>query len=268
MPKTNIGGLEMYYEVHGRGEPLVLIHGLGMACSTWFNQIPLLSQSYQVVVFDNRGAGRTEAPADAYTLDMMATDTAALFQSLDIPQAHVLGFSLGGLIAQRLALQQPDRIRSLLLVSTATQLPPKAKQVMETWLEMSRAGLALDILAREGLLWVYTDAFFRDNQAVNAAVESARHEPHPLTLEGFAGQVAALVEAQTAADLHHIQVPTLVVAGRDDILIPPAYAAELAAQIPGAELVILEPAGHNCWMEFPELFNSTILHFLNQITTR
>lgn len=268
MPNTNVGGLEMYYEVHGWGEPLVLIHGLGMACSTWFNQIPQLSQNHRVIVFDNRGAGRTAAPAEAYTLEMMATDTAALLQSLDIPQAHVLGFSMGGLIAQQLALQQPDLVRSLLLVSTAIQLPPKAKQVMETWLEMSRAGLALDLLVREGLLWVYTDAFFRDNKAVNSAVESARHAPHPLTLEGLAGQVAALVEDVPAADLDQVKVPTLVVAGRDDILIAPAYAAELAAQIPKAELVILEPAGHNCWMEFPEPFNQTILHFLNWIATR
>lgn len=147
MPRTKIGNIEMYYEVHGSGEPIVLIHGLSMDSSTWFNQVPILSQKYQVVVFDNRGVGQTDAP------------------------------------------------------------------------------------------------------------------------HGFAGQVAALMKHDTRSRISQISVPTLVLIGGDDIFIPIEFSEELAGKIPKAELVALERGGHNCWMEFPELFNQAVMQFLDGVTS-
>ncbi|MEM9091605.1 MAG: alpha/beta hydrolase [Cyanobacteria bacterium P01_F01_bin.53] len=160
----------MYYEIHGSGEPLVLIHGLSMDSSTWFNQVPLLSQKYQVVVFDNRGVGQTDAPHEDYSTEMMADDTVALLRFLNVDNAHILGFSMGGMIAQIIALKYPELVKSLLLNTTAAQFPAKAKHLVQNWLRMLNENVSLETRIREGFLWVYTDTFFEhDEQSNNRA---------------------------------------------------------------------------------------------------
>ena len=160
MPRTRIGNIEMYYEVHGSGEPLILIHGLSMDSSTWFDRVPLLSQKYQVVIFDNRGVGRTDAPNEDYSTEMMADDTAALLKFLNVDKAHILGFSMGGMIAQIVALKYPELVKSLLLNATAAQFPAKARHLVQNWLRMLNENVSLETRIREGFLWVYTDDFF------------------------------------------------------------------------------------------------------------
>lgn len=267
MPKTRIGNIEMYYEVHGSGEPLVLVHGLSMDSSTWFNQVPLFSQKYQVVVFDNRGVGQTDAPHEEYSTEMMADDTVALLKFLNVDNAHILGVSMGGMIAQIMALKYPELVKSLLLNITAAQLPAKAKHIVQNWLRMLNENVSLETRIREGFLWVYTDQFFAHDEMVTASVNLAINHPHPLSTHGFAGQVAALMKHDTRSRISHISVPTLVLMGGDDIFIPIEFSEELAGKIPKAELVVLERGGHNCWLEFPELFNQAVMQFLDRVTS-
>jgi 3-oxoadipate enol-lactonase len=267
MPRTRIGNIEMYYEVHGGGEPIVLIHGLSMDSSTWFNQVPILSQKYQVIVFDNRGVGQTDAPNEDYSTEMMADDTVALLKFLNVDNAHILGFSMGGMIAQIIVLKYPELVKSLLLNTTAAQFPAKAKHLVQTWLRMLNENVSLEICIREGFLWVYTDKFFEHDETVTASVNFAIDHPHPLSTHGFAGQVAALMKHDTRSQISQISVPTLVLIGGDDIFIPIEFSEELAAKIPKAELVVLERGGHNCWMEFPEPFNQTVMQFLDRVTS-
>jgi 3-oxoadipate enol-lactonase len=267
MPRTRIGNIEMYYEVHGSGEPVVLIHGLSMDSSTWFNQVSVLSQNYQVVVFDNRGVGQTDAPNEDYSTEMMADDAVALLKFLNVDNAHILGFSMGGMIAQIIALKYPELVRSLLLNTTAAQFPAKAKHLVQTWLRMLNENVSLETRIREGFLWVYTNEFFEDDETVMASVNLAINHPHPLSTHGFAGQVAALMKHDTRSQISQISVPTLVLIGGDDIFIPIEFSEELAAKILKAELVILERGGHNCWMEFPELFNQAVMQFLGRVTS-
>ncbi len=267
MPKTRIGNIEMYYEVHGSGEPLVLVHGLSMDSSTWFNQVPLLSQKYQVVVFDNRGVGQTDAPHEESSTDMMADDTVALLKFLNVDNAHILGVSMGGMIAQIMALKYPELVKSLLLNTTAAQLPAKAKHIVQNWLRMLNENVSLETRIREGFLWVYTDQFFAHDKTVTAAAHLAINHPHPLSTHGFTGQVAALMKHDTRSQISQISVPTLVLSGGDDIFIPIEFSEELAGKIPKAELVVLERGGHNCWLEFPELFNQAVMQFLDRVTS-
>jgi 3-oxoadipate enol-lactonase len=265
MPRTRIGNIEIYYEVYGSGEPLVLIHGLSMDSSTWLNQVPVLSQKYQVIVFDNRGVGQTDAPSEAYSTDMMADDTVALLKFLNIENAHILGFSMGGMIAQTITLKYPELVRSLLLTSTAARFPARAKHLVQVWLRMLNENVSLESRIREGFLWVYTNKFFEHDETVTASVNSALNSPYPLSTQGFAGQVAALMQHDTRSRLSQISVPTLVLIGGDEILIPVEFSEELTASIPKAELVILEHGGHNCWMEFPEPFNQAVMKFLEGV---
>lgn len=267
MPRTRIGNIEMYYEVHGSGEPLVLIHGLSMASDTWFNQVPILSQKYQVIVFDNRGVGQTDAPDEDYSTEMMADDIATLLQFLNVDNAHILGFSMGGMIAQVVALKYPELVKSLILNATAAQLPAKAKYIVQHWLRMLNENVSLETRVREGLLWVYTDNFFENDEAVTAAVDLAGNQPHPLSKHGFAGQVAALMKYDMRSQISQISAPTLVLVGGDEILIPLECSEELTDKIPKSELVVLERGGHNCWMEFPELFNQAVMQFLDRVTS-
>ena len=108
MPITRIGDIDMYYEVHGTGEPLVLLHGLSLDSSVWIKQVSALSQKYQVIIFDNRGVGQTDDPHNNYSTEMMADDTATLMKFLNVAEAHILGFSMGGMIAQTIALEYPE----------------------------------------------------------------------------------------------------------------------------------------------------------------
>jgi 3-oxoadipate enol-lactonase len=267
MPITKIGNIELYYEVHGNGEPVVLIHGLSMDCSTWFNQIPVLSQNYQVIVFDNRGVGQTDATNEGYSTEMMADDTVALLKFLNVDSAHILGFSLGGMIAQIIALKYPEAVKSLLLNATAAQFPAKAKHLVQTWLRMLNETVSLETRIREGFLWGYTNEFFEDDETVMASVNLAIDHPYPLSAKGFAGQIAALMKHNTRSQISQISAPTLVLMGKDDIFIPIEFSEELAVRIPKARLVILERGGHNCWMEFPELFNQAVMQFLEEVTS-
>lgn len=267
MPKTRIGNIEMYYEVHGSGEPVVLIHGLGMDSSTWFNQVSVLSQNYQVVVFDNRGVGQTDAPNEDYSIEMMADDAAALLKFLNVDNAHIFGVSMGGMIAQIIALKYPELVKSLLLNTTAAQFPAKAKHLVQTWLRMINENVSLETRLRESFLWGYTDEFFENDETVMASVKLAISNPYPLSTHGFAGQVAALMKHDTRSQISQISVPTLVLISKDDIFIPIKFSEELAAKIPKAELVVLERGGHNCWMEYPELVNQAVMQFLGEVTS-
>src|SRR5574341_2228297 len=123
MARTHVNGIDMYYEVHGSGEPLVLIMGLGANTTAWYRQIPVFSREYQVIVFDNRGAGRSDKPNEPYSMGQMADDAHGLMDALGVESAHVFGMSLGGMIAQELVLRYPERVRNLVLGGTMSGGP-------------------------------------------------------------------------------------------------------------------------------------------------
>jgi len=155
MPTVKVGDINMYYEIHGEGEPLLLTAGGGMGLAGWARQTPEFSEKYRVIVFDNRGAGRTDAPDTPYSIEMMADDTAGLLDALGIEKAHILGLSMGGMIAQEFALKYPQRVKSLILATTTASPYPWAKHIIDTWARMAQEGLqtgpCLLGIARENL---------------------------------------------------------------------------------------------------------------------
>ncbi|MEE8470206.1 MAG: alpha/beta hydrolase [Dehalococcoidia bacterium] len=123
MPTARIGDINVYYETYGEGQPLLLIAGLGADLTGWILQIPEFSRKYRVIVFDSRGSGRTDAPDMPYSIEMLADDTAGLLDALGVEKAHILGLSMGGCIAQELALKYPQRVKGLILAATLARLP-------------------------------------------------------------------------------------------------------------------------------------------------
>ena len=207
MPTVTVDGLKMYYELSGAGSPLVLVAGLGLDVSEYGQLIDVLATRYRVLAFDNRGAGRTDKPDEPYSVRQMAADTAGLMKALGIERAHVVGMSLGGRIALELAFEFPERVRSLILVSTSAR-------VERRW--------PIGLLGLVSLV-------FRGR--------------YPQPRYAFHRQRAASVGYDRSADLSALRVPALVVHGRRDHIVPYRLAEDMAAGIPGARLELVD-SGH------------------------
>jgi len=242
----------MFYEETGGGEPLILIMGFGGDHLAWAFQVRALAEHYRVVTFDNRGAGQSDAPEPPYTIRTMADDTAGLIAALGIERAHVVGVSMGGMIAQELALAYPGRVRSLHLGCTTAR--PDTHM---------RAALTPDALVRALMLWLFSYRTYDERpEFVEAVIQTALANPFPQSLTGFLGQTAAIEHHDTLARLPGIHCPTLVSVAEDDILVPPRFSRELVARIPGAALRAVVGAGHVYFWEQADAFNALCLDFL------
>ena len=175
---------------------------------------------------------------------------------------------MGGMIAQIIAVKYPELAKSLLLTATATRLPARGRHLIQLWLRMLNEKVPLEIWFKDIFPWVYTNEFFKNAENVQAALNLALNHPHPQSTHGFAGQVAALMKHDTMTQINQISVPTSVLVGEDDILIPVEFSEEITEKIPNAKLLILKHGGHNCWMEIPELFNQAVMQFLEAVTAK
>jgi len=264
MPTTKVGDINIYYEVHGEGEPLLLIMGLGADVTGWLFQTSEFSKEYRVIVFDNRGVGRTDAPDSPYSIEMMADDAAGLLYALGIEKAHIIGLSMGGMIAQELALKYPQRVKSLILATTAAGPSEgifRAGHVIDTWARMVQEGVSLETRIGEQLIWIFTDKFFENEEQFNMTLNVMLSNPYPQPAYALARQVAACLEHDARDRLGQIAVPTLVLVAKEDILLPVKLSEAIAAGIPSAELVVLEGGGHGFNFEIPDKFNQAVLDF-------
>lgn len=262
MPTATVNGLEMYYEVHGQGEPLVMIMGLG-ATLDWWDEVIVrrLSRRYRLLLFDNRGAGRTAMPGGDYTIQLLAEDTAALMSHAGMEQAHVLGASMGGMIAQELALSHPDRVDKLILVCTSCGGPeavPPSPEVIQLILDQS--GTPEERRARQARLLFPEDYINHNKERLVELAE--RISRYPTSPETFQLQLGAILTFSSYSRLPQIQMPTLVMTGNQDVLIPPQNSEILARRIPNARLVVFPGGGHGFTSQFPEQFCQEVEKFL------
>jgi pimeloyl-ACP methyl ester carboxylesterase len=270
MPKVRANGIDIYFEEHGSGEPLLLIMGWGGNAATWQPQLPGLAEHHRLILFDNRGVGRTSAPDEPYTIPQMAADTLGVLDALDVARAHVFGISMGGMIAQELALEHPERVTSLVLGCTtagsakapgATKLHGEIATFRET---VGDDGPDLEWFA-EFLRRLWTkDALMKSDPHLQDFVFSMiRFPPAP---HGIRRQAEAIARHDTFERLHRISVPTLITTGAEDTLIDPENSELLAQLIPNAELRIFEGLLHAFHLERPDLVNSVIIEFLARAT--
>jgi 3-oxoadipate enol-lactonase len=263
MPLAAVNGLTLYYEETGSGSPLLLIAGLSGNTLGWAMLLPALAERFRVIAFDNWGAGRSSAPPGPYTTREMADDAAALLDHVGIERAHVIGLSLGGMIAQELALAHPDRVDHLVLYATYAR-PRTAihEPWFRNWVEACERGTAPDQLAMLLLPWFLTPAFMAQPDHVEAAIAEWAADPYPAPAHGVAAQAAACLSHDTHSRLGQISAPTLVLVGAEDIVTPVACAQELAGGIPGAHLHVLERGGHTPDVEYPAAVAEAMLAFL------
>ena len=243
MPLANNGGVQIHYESSGRGPAVLLIMGLAMAATGWWRTVPVLSKSFRVLAFDNRGIGSSDS-AGSYSLRELAEDAVAVLEAAGEESAHVYGISLGGMIAQELALRHPERARSLVLGAT-TVGGPSAPPADRATLDFFRRAASIDA---EEAIWAsvpYTYAKFRRPEDVARIGEDlARRLANPVDRSVYARQVGAGIGHDTSFRLDAIAVPTLVVHGEEDRVVPVKNARILAEAIPHGELKIWPGAGH------------------------
>jgi len=252
----------MFYQDVGDGEPLVLIMGFGGDTTAWALQMADFPARHRVIAFDNRGVGRSDAPDHPYTTRMMAGDALGLMDALGVDRAHVLGVSMGGMIAQELALARPDRVRSLHLACTFARPDAYMLALNAAWREM-RLGLGRESTLRALPLWLFSPTTYAERpDFIEALLQNSLANPYPQSLAGFLRQGEAVAAHDALERLPAIRCPTLVSVAEDDILVPPRFSRELVSRVRGAELQLVPGAGHGYFLERPDLFNALSLDFI------
>jgi pimeloyl-ACP methyl ester carboxylesterase len=259
-----INGIKMYYREAGEGFPLMGIMGLGANSDWWSPDIVReLSADYRFVMPDNRGAGRTECPEENWTIENNADDTIALMDTLGIDKAHLLGVSMGGSIAQAIAINYPDRVEKLVLNCTLcgfTNGVTPCDETMNMLGAFATGDLSLEETARKTTELLYSQHTFETKpELVEAFVQI--YCLAPISQEGLMKQMTAGLRFDSLDRLKYIKAPTLILAGMDDILIPPENSDILYQNIPDARLMKFAPAAHGFLAEVPE-FVAIVKDFL------
>jgi len=267
MPTEKVGDLNIYYEIHGEGEPLLLIMGYGANSRWWYPQIPAFSQEYQVIAFDNRGTGQSDKPDIPYTMEMMEEDTVGLLEAIGIDAAHIYGISMGGMIAQGFALRYPHKVMSLILACTTpggrnAVMPDEEAMTLLSDTERMK-DMTLEEHARELLPFLFTQEFIDKNpERIDTFVAGMLEYVTPL--HGYQRQGEAIMGFNAYDRLPEIKAPTLVMAGTADRIIPVENSRIIASRIPGAELVLFENMGHGFVAEVVQEANEAVLDFLRR----
>lgn len=262
MPTVRINDINLYYEVSGAGDPLILIRGLGSNADHWYCKVPAFSEHFKVITFDNRGIARSGSSRAPLTMALMAADVIGLMDFLKISRAHLFGISMGGMIAQHIAIQHPLRVAGLVLGCTncggdhVVRMPGAATGVRPEALYSGKPDAA-----ETALKILFADATIAEKPEIceRYLATSARHPPDTEILEQ---QRQAIQAHDTWQDLPRIQAPTLILTGDQDRLIPADNARLLLQRIPKAKLEVISDGGHQFAVEKPGITNKIVVEFL------
>ncbi len=263
MPDIAIDGTNLHYETRGSGPPLLLLNGIGLDLSAWGPFAEALAHRRRLILPDARGAGRSGAPPEPCTTALLASDALALLDHLAVGPVDVLGLSLGGLVAQELALLAPRKVRSLVLAATAARLPGRTRRALDAWRRLLLAGADQDAFRREQIAWVLGAATLESDAAVEGIAEALAAAPTP-SPRGFSAQADACIAHDARARAGRIRARALVLAGGEDALVPPPATEELAKLLPRARREV-HPGGHAFLLESAEPVAEAVLRFLRSI---
>jgi pimeloyl-ACP methyl ester carboxylesterase len=255
-----VEGVELAYGLEGAGdETLVLVNGLADTKETWELQLGAFAERYRVVTYDNRGLGESATPPGPYTTTQMAGDLAGLVDALGLDRFHVLGVSMGGMIAQEYAIAHYDRLLSASFCCTYSHPGPFCLRMFECWRDIVPR-LGVGFTQREVLLWAFTTDFFEQRTAELEEVESVMGE-NPQPASGYLAQLASIETHDTRGRLSAVTCPAMTLVGEEDILIYPKLSRRLHEELPRSTWVEVR-GGHACLWEYPDEFNQAVLAFL------
>jgi pimeloyl-ACP methyl ester carboxylesterase len=270
MPRLGVStGINMYYEEHGQHEgttPVLFVRGTGADSSRWMSQVNEYVKRYHCVIFDNRGCGKSDTTDDLYTVSLMADDALALLDELGIESVHLSGLSLGGAIAQEMALKAPERIETLQLHGAWARTEGYAKLYFDMAIKLLDIG-GTDLYYQGTILYLFSPDYFNDNPGLaETMLENMKANSSPLS--GMRGQLHADQTHDTLDRLSEIDMPTLITVGEMDMCLPVSFSRQLHAAIPGSELVIFPGGSHLFGIQDPNAFNTVTLDWLSKHDNR
>jgi pimeloyl-ACP methyl ester carboxylesterase len=274
MPTIEANGQRLYYEDHPAGddagrqalatsEPLLGVAGLSADTLVWALQVPAFSSRHRTVIFDNRDAGQSSMADGPYEIADLAQDALALADALELGTFHLLGVSMGGAIAQEMALAAPERVRTLTLAVTYASGSSWTRKLSEVWGSRVRK-LTFEEHVDELMLLNHSEEFFENAGAVEYVRGVMLENPHPQPAEAFARQLHAASRHDARDRLSSLSMPVHVIGAEHDLLVPVWKAREVASLIPGAKLTVIEGAPHGAPIERAEEFNDAVLDFIAQ----
>jgi len=264
MPKIKVNDINLYYEIHGQGQPIVCISGFTGDHNGWGLVVEGLAKNHQVITFDNRGIGQSDCPDYPYTMEMMAEDVIALMQALHLQKVHLIGNSMGGNIAQIIAYQHPELVKSLVLSNSFMQAHGRLVLHVRTRLDLMKLGFPIpdEVILHELLLWVYSSNYLGQPGVVEMLTKAALANPVATTIKGYESQLNALLTFDSRKWIDEINVPCLVISADDDLLASREEAQQMVRRISGAQYFCFENMGHLPQLERPEDFNRLVLGFI------
>lgn len=261
MAKILANGAEFYYELHGSGVPVVLIAGYGCDYIFWQPIVDELSHRYQVLIFDNRACGQTKDAGVELSANLMAADVAAICEQLDLKQPHIVGHSMGGIIAQTYAALFPDKLNKLIILNSTAKLRVPMLQAFDAAFKMREKKLDLNLILDVVMPWVYGSAFLQDKQKVKDYKEAVLNYPYLQTLQDQARQLKLLHSFDGREQLRLIQASTLIVYGHEDIVSLPDDSKYMAEHIANTTVIEVESA-HGLVLEIPQKLIKILSQFM------
>ena len=255
MPSVSSNGVNIYYEVRGSGEPLLLIMGITAPGSVWEKHVAAWEGDFKCILIDNRGVGQSDVPPGPYSSLQMAADCVAVLNDLGIAAAHVAGVSMGSIIAQQIAIHHPAKVKSLVLMCPWARCDHMAKSIFEHMVTCKQKFTAAEFSRYIQLLIFSKETWDNNYESLVEDQQQALQDPNPQTLEGLEGQAAACIGHDVLDRLHSISCPTLVLGGTADQFTPQWMTEEVAGAIRKSELILYPEAGHAFHWEYLEEFN-------------
>ncbi|MDB5561119.1 MAG: Pimeloyl-ACP methyl ester carboxylesterase [Hyphomicrobiales bacterium] len=267
MPKAHVNGITINYQIDGEDTgngTIVLINGLADDLLSWGFQVPALVEAgYRVLRFDNRGIGHTDKPAGPYSSKLLADDAKALVDHLGLSGFHLMGVSMGGMIAEEYAIAYGSDLKSLTLACTYGKADAFCQTMFAMWADLAKR-IDVPFVMRDVSLWAFTGPFFEERPA-DAAEFAAAMASLDMSVETYLAQLAVIQDHDALERMAKVTVPTLVLAGEEDILIPVRLSQKLQAAIPGSQWKTVA-GGHACLWESPDPFNTAFIDFVRSIS--
>lgn len=262
MPKAKVGPIEIYYETHGSGDPLILISGFTADHFSWAAVQDDLAKHFQVISFDSRGVGQSTAPKEPFTTDVMADDLLGLMDYLKLSQAYILGHSMGGVVAIEFSAAHPDRVKKLIVSNSSSHERRRFFHFAEGAFRLLEQGIAPYMIFDLFIPWLFSEQFLQEEpDRILDIRDSVQNNPHPITLNGFRGQLEALKSMDVSQLLAKVQSPTLVIASEQDFTTPKEQTQDLASQISNAQIELF-PGGHLPQVKAGARFVEKVVSFL------